>query len=138
MVKSINLRMFGIVRLSTYVSLSDRSIIFNVTLLNRKFTTTEILLRNKRIKYQIITVVKIMTRLMSIRKASNTIDTRFNAGNERRNRSTRMMKSTKVVIKMEKSSELNSRIRRDIRSNTIREYTCLQHIVVNYATGRRY
>ena len=138
MVKSINLRMFGIVRLSTYVSLSDRSIIFNVTLLNRKFTTTEILLRNKRIKYQIITVVKIMTRLMSIRKASNTIYTRFNAGNESRNSTTRMMKSTKVVIKMEKSSELNSRIRRDIRSNTIREYTCLQHIVVNYATGPRY
>ena len=111
--------MFGAVRPNTYVTLSDRSMIINVTLLNRKFTTAEILLRNKRIQYQIIAVVKIMARLVFIRNASNTIGTQFNAGGESRDSSARMIKSMKVVIKMGKSSELNSRFRKDIRSNTI-------------------
>ena len=56
---------------------------------------------------------------MFIRKASNTIGTRFNAGNESRESSARMMKSMKMVIKMGKSSEPNTRTRRNIRSNTI-------------------
>ena len=91
--------MFSVVRPNTYATLSGRSMILNVTLLNRNFTTAEILLRNKRMQYQIITMVKIMTRLISIRKASNTIGTRFNAGNEIRDSSVRVMKLMKVVIK---------------------------------------
>ena len=78
-----------------------------------------------------------MTRLMSIRKPSNMTDTRFNTRNKNRDSSARMIKLMKVVIKMGKSSELSLKIGRDIRSNTIMEYTCLHHIVVNYATGPR-
>ena len=100
--KSITLRIFGVVRPNTYVTLSDKSMTLNVALRNRKLAIAEILLRNKRIKYQIIIVGKIMTRLMSVIKASNTICTRFNMGNESRDRSAEKMKLTKVVIKMRK------------------------------------
>ena len=81
--------MFGVVRLKTYVILSGRRIILNVSLLNRKFTTAVILLRSTRIENQLITVVKVMTRLMFIRKVSNMIGTRINAGNDSRDSSTR-------------------------------------------------
>ena len=60
-----------------------------------------------------------MTRLVFIRKASNTIGARFNVGNESRYSSAKMMKSMKMVIKMGKSSEPNTRTRRDISSNII-------------------
>lgn len=98
--KIIELRLFSVVCPNTHATLSGRSMILNVTLLNRNFTTAEILLRNKRMQYQIISMVKIMTRLISIRKSSNTtICTRFNVGNEIKDSSVRVMKLMKEVIK---------------------------------------
>ena len=91
----------------------------NVSLLNKNFTKAVSFLINIRVKNQVITVVKVMTRFMFIIKASNTIDNRFNIGNEIRERSARIMKSTKMVIKMGKSNAPSTRARRDIRSNTI-------------------
>ena len=82
--------MFVVNRLNTYITLSDRRTMLSVALLNRNFTTAEILLRNIRIKNQIITVVKMMTKLMFVRKASNTIYTRFNTGSESKDSSARM------------------------------------------------
>ena len=82
--------MFVVNRLNTYITLSDRRMMLSVALLNRNFTTAEILLRNIRIKNQIITVVKMMTKLMFFRKASNTICTRFNTGSESKDSSARM------------------------------------------------
>ena len=41
---------------------------FNVSLLTRNFTTAVILSRNIRVKNQIIIVVEVMKKLMSIRK----------------------------------------------------------------------
>ena len=68
---------------------------------------------------QIITVIKVLTRLMFIRKASNAIYTRLNAGSEIKDFIARMINSMKVAMKIGKSSEQNTRIRRDISSNTI-------------------
>ena len=73
-----------------------------MTLLNKKFATAAILSRNIQIKNKIITVLKIMTRLMFTRKSSDTIGARFNEVNESRDSSTRIMKSMKMVIRMEK------------------------------------
>ena len=64
-------------------------------------------------------MVKVMTRLIFIRKVSNMIGTRINAGNDSRDSSTRIMKLTKMVIKIGKSSEPSTRTTRDIRSNMI-------------------
>ena len=61
-----------------------------------------IILRNMRAKNQIITVVKVMTRLMSVRKSSNTICTRLNVETEIRESSAKMMKMMKMVIKWER------------------------------------
>ena len=91
--------MFIVVRLNTYITLSGRRMILNFTLLNRNFTRVVILLRNIRIENQISIVVSVMTILMAIRKASNTIWTRFKTGDESRDSSVRMMKSMKMVIK---------------------------------------
>ena len=68
---------------------------------------------------KIITVIKVLTRLMFIRKASNAICTRLNAESESKDFIARMINSMKVAMKIGKSSEQNTRIRRDISSNTI-------------------
>ena len=83
-------------------------------------------------------MLKVMTRLMSIRKASNTIYTRFNTGNEGKDSSARIIQAMEMVIKMGKSSDLNTRTRRDIKSNTIIQYNRFQHSMVNYVTGLRF
>ena len=111
--------MFGGVCFNTYVTLSDRRMILDCTLLNKNITTVVIILRNIRIKNQIITAVKVIARLTFIKKVSNMLCTRFNVGNECRNSSKRMMKLMKTMIIMGKTSERNTRTRRNIRSNTI-------------------
>ena len=66
-----------------------------------------------------ITVVKVMTRLVSIRKVNNMIAIMFNVENESRYSSARIIKMMKMVTKLGKSSKLNTRIRRNTRSNNI-------------------
>ena len=65
--------------------------IINVSLLNRNFMIVVILLRNIRVDNQIINVVKVMTRLIFNRKTSDTVDIRFDAGNDSRESRERMI-----------------------------------------------
>ena len=61
--------MFSVVRLNTYTTLSDRRRILNFTLSNKQnYDSSDSF--DTRIKSQMITVVKVMKILMSIRKAS--------------------------------------------------------------------
>ena len=64
-----------------------------------------------------------MIRSVFVSKANITIYTRFNAINESKDSSVIIMKSIKIVIQIRKRSEPNTRTRRDVRSNTIIEYT---------------